>query len=76
MPNSTPDNAPVKAQRILEVNAAHPVFAALQALSKDGNEEKLKQYAGLLYNQAMLIEGMPIEDPVAFSNAICDLMSH
>ena len=64
---------PVKAQRVLEINANHPIFERLRALYTD-DQEKLKKYAKLLYTQALLIEGVPVEDPVAFSNAVCDLM--
>lgn len=73
--NSMPgeEKGNVKAQRVLELNANHPVFTKLQELYKE-DPEKLKQYSKLLYNQALLIEGVPISDPVAFSNAICDLM--
>ena len=72
--NAMPNEQKVKAQRVLEINASHPVFAALKACYEK-DPEKAKTYAGLLYDQALLIEGMPIEDPVAFSNAICDLMA-
>ncbi|MGW8114133.1 molecular chaperone HtpG [Caproicibacterium sp. NSD3] len=73
--NSMPgeEKGNVKAQRVLELNANHPVFTKLQELYKE-DPEKLKKYSKLLYNQALLIEGVPISDPVAFSNAICDLM--
>ena len=72
--NAMPNDQKVKAQRVLEINASHPVFAALKrCYEKD--PERAKSYAGLLYDQALLIEGMPIEDPVAFSNAICELMA-
>ena len=71
MPNA--ENAP-KAQRVLEINASHPVFEKLNSLFASGDTETVKKYADLLYNQALLIEGMSIEDPVAFSNAICELM--
>jgi molecular chaperone HtpG len=64
----------VKARRILEINADHTVFEALKA-AFDSDKELIKTYAGLLYDQALLIEGMSIEDPVAFSNAVCGLMS-
>ena len=64
------ENAPMKAERVLELNIAHPVYTKLQGLA----DEQLKDYASLLYNQALLIEGFPVEDPVAFSNAICKLM--
>ena len=63
-----------KSERVLEVNVKHPVFATLQAAYKAGDEDKVKRYAGLLYDQALLVEGMPIEDPVAFASAISELM--
>lgn len=74
--NAMPSDEKVKADRVLEINASHPVFASLQQMFSDqeGNREKLALYADLLYQQALLIEGLPIEDPVAFSNAICRLM--
>lgn len=71
--NSMPTEQKVRAQRVLEINVNHPVFAALQKLY-ESDQNKLKAYAELLYAQAMLIEGMSIEDPVKFSNQICDLM--
>ncbi len=72
--NSMPNvSEKVKAQRVLEINASHPVFAAMAKLYEN-DKEKLKKYATLLYNQALLIEGMPIEDPTAFSELICELM--
>ena len=72
--SSMPNAGGMKAQRVLELNASHPIFAKLQALQKDGDEEKLSEYAKLLYDQALLIEGLPVEDPVAFSARICALM--
>ena len=63
-----------RAQRVLELNAKHPVFAKLAAAQKDGNAEKVKLYAGLLYDQALLVEGILPEDPVAFAASICELM--
>lgn len=74
--SAMPGEQKPKAERVLEVNASHPVFAAMRKLYADeGGLDRLKQYASLLYSQALLIEGMSIDDPVAFSNAICDLMS-
>ena len=72
--NAMPNAERVQAQRVLELNATHPVFAVLQKLY-DTNQDKLKEYAQLLYTQALLIEGISIEDPVAFSNQVCSLMS-
>ncbi|MDD6033803.1 MAG: molecular chaperone HtpG [Oscillospiraceae bacterium] len=74
MPGAVPDGQKVQAQRVLEINPEHPIFARLTALFAE-DPEKLKSYAELLYNQALLIEGLPIEDPVAFTNAVCDLMA-
>ena len=63
-----------KSNRVLEINAVHPVFATLKAAQEAGDAEKVKTYASLLYNQALLVEGMPLEDPVAFANAVASLM--
>jgi molecular chaperone HtpG len=67
----TGDN--VQANKILEVNINHPIYASLQQ-SLTHDEEKLKLYTELLYHQALLIEGLPIEDPVEFTNNICKVM--
>lgn len=64
----------VKAERVLELNAAHPVFEKLKALWPE-QKEKVGAYAQILYAQAQLIEGMPVDDPVAYTAAVCDLMS-
>lgn len=71
--NAMPQGEKVKAQRVLEINPDHPVFAAISAVGST-DKEKLKIYSELLYDQALLIEGLPIEDPVDFSNKICGLM--
>ncbi len=63
-----------KAVRVLEVNAKHPVFEKLRAAQEAGDAEKVKLYAGLLYNQALLVEGILPEDPVAFASQVCKLM--
>ena len=72
--NSMPTDQKVHAQRVLEINPDHEIFGKLKALSEGGDKDKLGKYAQLLYNQALLIEGMSIEDPVEFSNLICELM--
>lgn len=72
--NAMPAGEKVKAQRVLEVNREHAVFQALVRLcGKD--DEKLKTYTHLLYEQALLIEGLPIDDPVDFAAKICSLMA-
>ena len=72
--NTMPGDQKVQAERILEINSGHPIFETLKKLFAE-DPEKLKTYSDLLYTQALLIEGLPIEDPVAFSNSICDLMT-
>ena len=72
--NAMPSGDKVQAQRVLELNAAHPVFQKLTKLFAE-DKDTLKEYAALLYDQALLIEGIPVEDPVAFSNRICTLMA-
>lgn len=73
--NAMPDGNPygMKATKVLEINANHAIFEALMNVYKQ-TPEQVKEYASLLLDQALLIEGFPIEDPVAFSMKICDLM--
>ena len=68
------DSQRVHAERVLELNASHPIFQTLCALQQEGSEQ-LKTYADILYTQALLIEGLPVDDPVAYANAVCDLIS-
>ena len=72
--NSMPTDQKVHAQRVLEINPDHEIFGKLKSLSEGGDKDKIGKYAKLLYDQALLIEGMSIEDPVEFSNLICELM--
>ena len=71
--NAQPGDQKVSARRVLEINENHPIYQKL--LSIKDNEEQLKLYTSLLYGQALLIEGMSVEDPVAFSNDLCKLLS-
>ncbi|KJS87139.1 MAG: hypothetical protein JM58_05220, partial [Peptococcaceae bacterium BICA1-8] len=65
MPNN--QNGNIKADKVLEINTDHVVFKALkETYEKDKDKHSL--YTGVLYNQALLIEGLPIKDPVAFTN--------
>ena len=63
-----------KAQRVLELNAQHPVFDKLKAAQEAGEADKVSLYAGLLYDQALLVEGILPDDPVAFASHVCELM--
>lgn len=71
--NQMPDGQNVKAGRILEINPNHQIFNALQSVFEK-DKDKINDYASLLFDQALLIEGFSIDDPVEFSNKICELM--
>lgn len=73
--NAMPQNEgnKVKAEKALEINPNHPIFEKLKTLYAD-DQDKLKDYTKLLYDQALLIEGMSIDNPVEFANLVCDLM--
>ena len=64
----------VKSEKVLELNGEHEVFAALKRLFEAGDKEKLAAYSEILYDQALLIEGLALEDPVAYANNVCKLM--
>ncbi|WP_047985651.1 molecular chaperone HtpG [Ornithinibacillus californiensis] len=72
--NAMPDNnQQVKAEKVLEINPSHEVFQTLKdAYEKD--KDKLDLYTNILFNQALLIEGLPVEDPVEFTNNMCKVM--
>ncbi len=71
--NAVPDSQQVKAEKVLEINPNHEVFETLKN-AHGQDREKLALYTNLLYNQALLIEGLPIHDPVEFTNDICKVM--
>ena len=68
------DGNKVKAEKALEINPNHPIFEKLKDLYAN-DKDKLKNYAKLLYDQALLIEGMSIDNPVEFANLVCELMT-
>ena len=68
-----PANSGMKASKILEINADHPIFATLEKLFKE-NPDTVKEYASVLYDQALLIQGLEIKDPVEYSKKITSLM--
>ena len=68
-----PDGGGAKAEKILEINTSHRIFETLRdAFSND--REKAEKIARVLYNQALLIEGLSVEDPVEYANDVCSLM--
>lgn len=68
------DGNKVKAEKALEINPNHPIFEKLKTLYAE-DKDTLKDYAKLLYDQALLIEGLSVENPVEFANLICGLMT-
>lgn len=68
------DMAGVEADKVLELNGDMEFFAAIKKAVEDGDTEKVSDYAHLLYDQALVLEGMPVEDPIAFGSRICKLM--
>lgn len=72
--NQNPNNEKVTSEKVLEINPNHKIFATMQRLFTE-DKDKFKDYSSILYNQALLIEGMQIEDPIDFSNKLCALMS-
>ncbi|MBV1821225.1 hypothetical protein KUA25_24585, partial [Bacteroidales bacterium MSK.15.36] len=68
-----PNNENIKADKILEINTNHDMFNTIKSAFKD-DKDKLKMISNLLYNQALLIEGLPVEDPVQFANDVCKLI--
>ncbi len=70
---SMPNQNEVKAEKILEINPEHDLFKAIHAVYEK-DSAKIDEYASLLYHQALLMEGLPIEDPTEFSNHLVKLM--
>lgn len=73
--SAMPMDQGIKAERVLELNPGHSVFETLNKIkNKDADSKKLEVYANLLYDQALLISGIQIDDPVEFSKSICQLI--
>ena len=68
-----PNDEQVKADKVLEININHDIFNSLKD-AFENDKDKLELYTKLLYNQALLIEGLPVEDPIEFTNNISKLM--
>ena len=72
--NAMPTDETIKSEKILEINRNHKIADKLKELYKTDKDELLK-YAKILYNEACLIEGLPVEDPTELSNLICDVIT-
>ena len=73
--NALPNDSKVDAKMILEINSNHPISNKLKDLYNN-DLESLEKYTKILYSQARLIEGLPIDNPTEISNLICDIMSN
>lgn len=71
--NQMPMGNDIKADKILEINPHHEIFKAIEKVYDNGNDD-INKYAKLLYSQALLIEGIKLDDPIEFSNLMCELM--
>ena len=72
--NAMPTDEKIKAETILEINEKHPIVEKLKNLYEN-DKESLEKYTKVLYSQARLIEGLPIENPTEISNLICEIMT-
>jgi molecular chaperone HtpG len=72
--NAMPMDNNQKAELVLEINEHHPIVDKLKDLFKN-DKDKLKDYSKILYSEARLIEGLPLDNPTEISNLICDLIS-
>lgn len=70
-----PNGGAIKAQKVLEINKNHPIYAKLKEFYKENDEEALALYTKLLYQQARLIAGLPVEDPTNFARSVSKLMT-
>ncbi len=68
------DEGVPEAQIVMEVNVDHPVFQVLKAAHSAGDAKKVEDYAGILFDQALLVEGLPIENPLEFAQRVSALM--
>ena len=71
--NQMPMGNEVKADKVLEINPHHEIFKAIESVYEK-DLDSVAKYAELLYSQALLIEGMKLDDPIKFSNLMCELM--
>ena len=72
--NAMPTDEKVKAETVLEINESHPIANKIKNLYEN-DKESLEKYTKILYAQARLIEGLPIENPTEISNLVCEIMS-
>ena len=72
--NAMPNDQEVHAKTIMEINESHPIAEKIKKLYQE-DKDKLKDYTKVLYAQARLIEGLPVDNPTEISNLVCDMLS-
>jgi len=72
--NSMPTDQKIKAERVLEINPEHKIFGVLKESFASEQSGQIKEYADILYNLALINEGMNVENPLEFTNKVCDLL--
>ena len=73
--DAMPNNMGIKADTVLEINEKHPIAKKLKALYKEDNKKELENYTKILYSEACMIAGLPIDNPTEISNLICEAIS-
>ena len=73
--NAMPTDQNVNAVKVLEINKDHPIANKLIELEKDNNKDEIEKLSKVLYAQARLIEGLPIDNPTEITNLICEALS-
>ena len=73
--DAMPNDLGIKADTVLEINEKHPIAKKLKALYKEDNKKELENYTKILYSEACIIAGLPVENPTEISNLICDVIS-
>ncbi|MBM7542590.1 molecular chaperone HtpG [Amphibacillus cookii] len=71
--NMMPDNQGIQADKVLEINTNHEIFQSVKA-AFETDQDKVEAYTNILYNQALLIEGLPVEDPISYTNDVWKVM--
>ena len=72
--DAMPNDMGIKAEKVLEINEKHPISEKLKKLYKKDKDE-FKKYTKILYSEALMIAGLPIEDPAEVSKLICEVLS-
>ena len=73
--NAMPTDEKIKANEVLEINASHKIVDKLKDLYKN-NKDEFTKYTKVIYYEARLIEGLPIDNPTELSNLMCDIMAN